>query len=251
MRTTTDTTSSPPDWHTVDTERLVDVLTYAVNTFHPRLALASSFGLEDVALIHALAGLRPDVQVFALDTGRLPEETYECAERIRARYGIDITWYFPKSDQVEALENKKGLFSFRESVENRRECCGIRKVEPLQRALRDVDAWITGQRREQSVTRTSLEVLERDTAHRGIWKFNPLANWTLDDVWAYVRENEIPYNRLHDEGFPSIGCAPCTRAVAPGEDQRAGRWWWENPEHKECGLHNRKVDHREYERGNL
>ena len=241
----------PPRWESVDTGNLPEVLRYAVDMFHPRLTQASSFGLEDVALIHALVGIRKDVRVFALDTGRLPEETYECAERIRTRYGVQVDWYFPRADQVEALEKNKGLFSFRESVANRIECCGIRKVEPLNRALKDVDAWITGQRKEQSITRTALNVLERDHAHGDIWKFNPLADWTLDEVWAYVREHEIPYNRLHDHGYPSIGCAPCTRAIAPGEDQRAGRWWWENPEHKECGLHNRKVDHREYERGNL
>ena len=245
------TDAVPARWESVDTGNLPEVLRYAVDTFHPRLTLASSFGLEDVALIHALTDIRKDVRVFALDTGRLPEETYECADRIRARYGVQIDWYFPQAHNVEALEKNKGLFSFRESVANRIECCGIRKVEPLNRALKDVDAWITGQRKEQSITRTALNVLERDPAHGDIWKFNPLADWTLDDVWVYVREHEIPYNRLHDHGYPSIGCAPCTRAIAPGEDQRAGRWWWEHPEHKECGLHNRKVDHREYERGNL
>lgn len=240
MNDTTNTTNYPAGWDSVNTANLDDVLAYAVNTFHPKLTLASSFGLEDVALIHALTAIRKDIRVFALDTGRLPEETYECADRIRDRYGIAIDWYFPQAAKVEALEKSKGLFSFRESVENRLECCGIRKVEPLNRALKDVDAWITGQRREQSITRTALNVLERDPGHGGIWKFNPLADWTLDDVWAYVREHKIPYNRLHDQGYPSIGCAPCTRAIAPGEDQRAGRWWWENPEHKECGLHNRR-----------
>lgn len=241
----------PAGWTEVDVQDLNAILSYALEIFHPRLSLASSFGLEDVALIHALTNIRGDVRVFALDTGRLPEETYECADRIRSRYGVEIEWYFPRADKVEALERNKGLYSFRESVENRIECCGIRKVEPLNRALQDVDAWITGQRREQSVTRKKLDVLEQDGGHGGIWKFNPLADWTLDDVWSYVRQHNIPYNRLHDHGYPSIGCAPCTRAIAPGEDQRAGRWWWENPEHKECGLHIRKVDDREYERGNL
>ena len=230
----------PAGWLEVDPTDLQAVLQFAVESFHPRLTLASSFGLEDVALIHALKQVHDAPHVFALDTGRLPEETYECADRIRQRYGINIRWYFPNTAAVQTLERAKGLYSFRESVENRRECCGIRKVEPLSRALKDKAAWITGQRREQSITRDTLEVLETDPAHGGIWKFNPLATWTLADVRAYVEEHNIPYNRLHDQGYPSIGCAPCTRAVAPGEDQRAGRWWWEAAEHKECGLHNRK-----------
>ena len=230
----------PPGWDAVDPADLQAVLQFALDTFDPNIALASSFGLEDVALIHALIGLNPDARIFALDTGRLPEDTYECAERIQERYETKIEWYFPNTTAVEELERTKGLYSFRASVENRVECCGIRKVEPLNRALADKAAWITGQRREQSVTRFGLNVLESDAAHAGIWKFNPLADWTLDQVWAYVRAHDVPYNRLHDQGYPSIGCAPCTRAIAPGEDQRAGRWWWETPEHKECGLHNRK-----------
>lgn len=230
----------PAGWDAVDPNNLDDVLHFAVRTFGPKLTLASSFGLEDVVLIHALVDIAPDADVFALDTGRLPEETYECAERIRERYGIAIRWFFPQPEAVEPLEREKGLFSFRLSVDNRKECCGIRKVEPLRRALEGKHAWITGQRREQSVTRLALNVLEPDGAHGGIWKFNPLADWTLADVWRYVRSNDIPYNRLHDQGYPSIGCAPCTRAIRPDEDQRAGRWWWEEPEHKECGLHNRK-----------
>ncbi len=224
-------------WHGVDLADPVAVLRRALERFHPRIALASSFGLEDVALIHMLVQLRPDARVFALDTGRLNEETYECADRIAHRYGIHIEWYFPRTDDVQKLERAKGLFSFRESVENRLECCGIRKVEPLNRALADLDAWITGQRREQSVTRRTLDIVETDASHHDIVKINPLARWTWEEVRAYVREHDVPYNRLHDEGYPSIGCAPCTRAIQPGEDQRAGRWWWEHPEHKECGLH--------------
>lgn len=230
----------PTGWSDVDPSNLEEVLRFALDTFHPNITLAASFGLEDVALIHELVRIQPDVRLFALDTGRLPEETYACAERIRYRYKVDIDWFFPRADRVEALERSKGLYSFRESVDNRVECCGIRKVEPLNRALADKAAWITGQRKEQSITRTALAILEPDPAHGGIWKFNPLAEWTLAEVEAYVREHDIPYNRLHDEGYPSIGCAPCTRAVEPSEDQRAGRWWWEQPEHKECGLHNRK-----------
>lgn len=230
----------PAAWDDVDQNDLHHVLRYAVDMFHPDLALASSFGLEDVALIHALCDVAASPRIFALDTGRLPEETYECADRIVSRYGVTIEWFFPQTKTVQELERTKGLFSFRASVENRKECCGIRKVEPLRRALADKRAWITGQRREQSITRFTLAVLEPDGVHNGIWKFNPLADWTLDDVWRYVKEHDIPYNRLHDQGYPSIGCAPCTRAIQPGEDQRAGRWWWEEPEHKECGLHQRK-----------
>jgi len=234
-------TPSLESWSDVDLADAPAVLERALTLFHPKISLASSFGLEDVALIDMLVNIRSDIRVFALDTGRLPEETYACAERIRSRYGIRIDWFYPRHETAQALESGKGLFSFRESVENRRECCGIRKVEPLNRALKELDAWITGQRREQNITRAALPAVERDNAHGGIWKINPLTQWTLDDVWAYVRKNDVPYNALHDQGYPSIGCAPCTRAVAPGEDQRAGRWWWENPEHKECGLHHRKA----------
>ncbi len=213
------------------------VVRFAAERFGSGLALASSFGLEDVVLIHLLTNVTEQPHIFALDTGRLPEETYECAERVRQHYGVEIEWYFPQASAVEELERTKGLFSFRASVENRKTCCGIRKVEPLKRALTGRAAWMTGQRRAQSITRAGLTVLEPDPAHDGIWKFNPLADWTLDEVWTYVREHAIPYNTLHDQGYPSIGCAPCTRAVQPGEDERAGRWWWEEPEHKECGLH--------------
>jgi phosphoadenosine phosphosulfate reductase len=224
-------------WSDVDLTKPREVLARALELHHPRIALASSFSLEDAVVLDLLMDIRKDARVFALDTGRLNPETYECAEELRRRYGVTIEWYFPRHETVEALERGKGLFSFRESVENRKECCGIRKVEPLNRALSGLEAWITGLRREQSVTRTELAVVEKDASHGGIWKINPLAAWTLHDLWAYAREKRIPYNRLYDQGYTSIGCAPCTRAIEPGEDQRAGRWWWENPEHKECGLH--------------
>lgn len=232
------TDSVGSDWAGVDLKKAPEVLEKALSLWHPRIALASSFSLEDAILIHMLMELRKDAVVFALDTGRLDPETYECAEALRKRYGVSIQWYFPERAAVEELERGRGLFSFRESVENRKECCGIRKVEPLRRALSGLSAWITGLRREQSVTRTDLKVVEPDRANGGIFKVSPLLDWTLDDLWAYTRENKIPYNRLYDQGYTSIGCAPCTRAIEPGEDQRAGRWWWENPEHKECGLHN-------------
>ena len=201
------------------------------------VALACSFSLEDVVVLHLLREVAPGVPVFALDTGRLPEETYEAAEAVRMRYGVEIAWHFPEREAVERLERTKGLFSFRDSLENRHECCRIRKVEPLRRALRGLSGWITGLRRDQSVTRSTLEPIEIDEANGGIWKINPLASWTWGRVEAFAREHAVPAHPLHHRGYPSIGCAPCTRAVAPGEHPRAGRWWWERPEHKECGLH--------------
>lgn len=216
------------------------VLAWALDAHHPHVALASSFSMEDIALIAMMTEIRPDARIFALDTGRLNEETYEVAEAVRRRFGIRIEWHFPDRGAVEALEREKGLHSFRESLENRHECCQVRKVEPLGRALSGLRAWITGQRREQSVTRGELSVFEIDRAHWNILKLNPLAAWTGEEVASFLRERNLPYNRLHDAGYPSIGCAPCTRAVRPGEDPRSGRWWWERPEHKECGLHQTK-----------
>ena len=213
------------------------VLRWAIENFYPRIAFASSFGAEDVVVIDLLSKIRKEVVIFTLDTGRLPEETYDLMDRIREKYGIAIKSYFPDKQAVEKLEREKGFYSFRQSVENRKECCGIRKVEPLNRALAELDAWITGLRREQAVTRTGLPKVEADAAHHNMPKINPLADWTTDQLWEYIRKNKRPYNKLHDMNYPSIGCAPCTRAIKPGEDIRAGRWWWESPEHKECGLH--------------
>ena len=203
------------------------------------VVLASSFSVEDIVLIDILRRNGFTVPVFALDTGRLNEETYEVAEAVTIRYGIAIEWYFPERPAVEKLEREKGLFSFRESLDNRHECCRIRKVEPLGRALAGRGGWITGLRREQSVTRNDLAPIEIDQANGGILKLNPLLEWSEQQVWAYAEEQALPVNRLHKQGYPSIGCAPCTRPVLPGEHPRAGRWWWENPEHKECGLHRR------------
>jgi phosphoadenosine phosphosulfate reductase len=213
------------------------ILAWALDKHHPHIALASSFSMEDIVLISMMTRIRPDARVFALDTGRLNEETYEVAEAIRSKLGIRIEWHFPDRAAVEELEREKGLYSFRGNLENRHECCRIRKVEPLGRALAGLSAWVTGQRREQSVTRGDLSVVEIDGTHGGILKLNPLAAWTGEQVASFLRDRNLPYNRLHDAGYPSIGCAPCTRAVKPGEDPRAGRWWWERPEHKECGLH--------------
>ncbi len=212
-----------------------ELLKWAIDTFHPNLALSCSF--EDVVLIHMMHEMRSDIRVFALDTGRLNEETYELADVTQKRFGIKVEWYFPQRETVETLEREKGLFSFRTSLEARHECCHIRKVEPLARALAGLDAWVTGMRRDQAVTRSTLQKVERDDAHGGIVKINPLADWTSEQMSDYVREHKLPHNRLYDMGYLSIGCAPCTRAIEPGEHPRAGRWWWEAPEHKECGLH--------------
>ncbi len=213
------------------------VLRWSVGEFGNGLVLASSFGAEDVVLIDLLCRVSPSPRMFFIDTGRLHQETYDVIDRIRSRYSIQIETYFPRMDDLQALVRAKGANSFYESIDNRKECCRIRKVEPLSRALADADAWVTGLRRSQSVTRSGLPMVELDEGHGGILKINPLADWSEEQVWDYIRANDVPYNKLHDAGFPSIGCAPCTRAVQPGEDIRAGRWWWESPEHKECGLH--------------
>lgn len=219
-----------------DTDPLA-ILRAGLATAKGPVKLASSFSVEDVVVIDLISRYRLPIGVFALDTGRLNEETYQVAETVSQRYGIPIEWHFPERSAVEELERAKGLYSFRESLENRHECCRIRKVEPLQRALKGLGGWVTGMRREQSVTRAEASPLEIDNAHGGIIKINPLIHWTEQQLWDYAREQRIPVNRLHRLGYPSIGCAPCTRAIEPGEHPRAGRWWWEDPEHKECGLH--------------
>lgn len=222
----------------VDLQDPAAVLARAFDLYAPNLALASSFSMEDVLLIalaHEVAGDRP-VRVFALDTGRLHDETYACAEAVRQRFGLHIEWHSPDREPVQQLIRTEGLYSFRQSLDARHACCGVRKVAPLKRALAGLDAWVTGQRRAQSLTRTDLGVIEGD-AH--LAKLNPLAHWTLDEIRAETRARGLPYNALYDQGFPSIGCAPCTRAIGPGEDERAGRWWWEQADHKECGLHGR------------
>lgn len=213
------------------------VLAWALGEFHPRIALASSFGAEDIVLIDMLARLNPSPRLFTLDTGRLPAETYDLIDAIRARYGLAIEVYFPQAEAVQAMVGEHGVNLFYTSVENRKRCCGVRKVEPLGRALAGLDAWITGLRREQAPTRAEVRKVEADPDRPGVVKLNPLADWTWEQVWAYIRAHDVPHNALHDRGYPSIGCAPCTRAVEPGEDARAGRWWWETRETKECGLH--------------
>jgi len=217
-----------------------EILRQGVEAAKGIVKLACSFSVEDTVIIDMIHKEGLPVGIFALDTGRLNEETYEVADAITDRYGIRIDWYFPKNEAVEKLEREKGLHSFRESLENRHECCGIRKVEPLGRALAGLAGWVTGLRREQSVTRTDLAAIEIDEGHGGILKLNPLLEWSEDQIWDYAKQHHVPVSRLYDQGYRSIGCAPCTRAVAPGEHARAGRWWWEDPEHKECGLHKKR-----------
>jgi phosphoadenosine phosphosulfate reductase len=220
----------------MEAKRAQEVVAWALETYGDKVALASSFGAEDVALIHMMAKASKSARIFTLDTGRLPYETYELMDEIRKRYGVVIEPYFPDRERVEAMVIEHGFNLMYDSIENRKLCCHIRKVEPLGRALDGLDAWITGLRREQSVTRTDVKKLEWDNAHNMV-KINPLADWSEADVWRFIRLNNVPYNKLHDIGYASIGCAPCTRAIKKTEDVRAGRWWWEDPEKKECGLH--------------
>jgi len=217
-----------------------EILRWAFDTFGNEVSIACSFGAEDVVLVDMAAKIDPKAKFFVLDTGRLHQETYDVMERCRTKYGVEFDVYTPDTARLQQLLREKGPNSFYNSIEDRKDCCGIRKVEPLQRALADRKAWITGLRRTQAVTRGTLPIVEIDETHHGIFKINPLASWSEEDIWAYIRAHNVPYNRLHDQGFPSIGCAPCTRAIRPGEDLRAGRWWWESPEHKECGLHVRQ-----------
>jgi phosphoadenosine phosphosulfate reductase len=200
-------------------------------------AFASSFGAEDMVLHDLIAKEFAGIAIFTLDTGRLPAETLTLMDQAHARYGVEVKRYSPEVEGVQGYIAHYGVNGFYESIDARKACCGVRKVAPLARALAGKRAWLTGLRREQAASRATLAPQETDHAH-GIEKFNPLIEWPLDDVWAYLRANKVPYNALHDRGYPSIGCEPCTRAVKAGEDIRAGRWWWENKDgQKECGLH--------------
>ncbi len=229
-------TISSKDLETKSAEELIQ---WAMNEYGLKAGLACSFGMEDMVLIDMIAKLKGPITIFTLDTGRLHEETYEIMERVRSHYGLEIKTYFPDSKQVEKLVRGKGFFSFKESIENRKECCSIRKIEPLNRALAELDAWVTGLRRDQAVTRTETPKVVEDADHPPLIKINPLADWSQEQVESYIEKHKVPVNALHKKNYPSIGCAPCTRSIEPGEDIRAGRWWWENPEHKECGLHRR------------
>lgn len=201
-----------------------------------RIALASSLGAEDQVLTHMVLKVHPDARIFILDTGRFYGETYELIDRTMRHYNMHYEFYFPESSDVEDMEGLYGPNLFYESIELRKKCCFVRKVKPLMRVLSSLDVWITGLRREQAVTREGTEKVVWDEAN-GLIKINPLAEWSEAQVWEYIKHHRVPYSRLHDQGYPSIGCAPCTRAVRPGEDIRGGRWWWETPEQKECGLH--------------
>jgi|JFJP01.1.fsa_nt_gi phosphoadenosine phosphosulfate reductase len=212
-----------------------EVLTWAIGHYK-NISLASSFGAEDVVLIDMIAKIKPEAHVFTLDTGRLNAETYEVIAKVQQKYPqLQLRIMFPQAEAVEQMVSAKGINLFYDSVENRKQCCYIRKVEPLGRATQGLDAWITGLRRDQTANRSTMETVELDS-DRGIAKINPLIDWTNEQVWEYICANEVPYNALHDQNFPSIGCAPCTRAVQAGEDLRAGRWWWEMS-NQECGLH--------------
>ncbi|MCD6598041.1 MAG: phosphoadenylyl-sulfate reductase [Bacteroidales bacterium] len=218
-----------------------EVLDYFLSEFKGRIALSSSLGAEDQVLTDMVVRIDPEVKIFTLDTGRMFPENYELIDKTNKAYDLNMEIYFPEYVKVEEMVNKKGINLFYESIENRKMCCHIRKIEPLKRALKDLDIWICGLRSDQSVTRINTHLLEWDEPN-GLLKLNPLVDWTHEQVWEYIREKKIPYNALHDKGFLSIGCQPCTRALQSGEDVRAGRWWWEKPESKECGLHNRPVD---------
>lgn len=214
----------------------VDVLSYFINEYEGRVALSSSMGAEDQVLTDMMVKIDKSSRIFTLDTGRVFPETYTTIAETNEKYGINIEVMFPKSQAVEEMVNSKGINLFYDSIENRKQCCGVRKIEPLNRALETVDVWVTGLRKDQSVTRFFTPMVEWDEDKK-LLKVNPLLQWTEKEVWNYMKENEVPYNKLHDKGFPSIGCQPCTREVKKGEDVRAGRWWWELPEQKECGLH--------------
>lgn len=213
-----------------------EVLEYFLKEYKGKIALSSSFGAEDQALTHMMLSIDKEATIFTLDTGRLPYETYSVMDYTNLKYDVKVDVYFPNAQEVEALYKKQGINGFYESIDNRKACCYVRKIEPLKRALKGLDVWVTGLRASQSVTREAMKLVEYDEDNQVI-KLNPLLKWSEEDVWEFIKANNVPYNKLHDQGYPSIGCAPCTRAVKEGEDIRSGRWWWENPEHKECGLH--------------
>lgn len=233
--------------HKPDLQARIDQLFLLLKDIQQNYApvvFANSLGAEDMVLTDLIARHFPSIFMFTLDTGRLPQETYDLMQRIRQHYGVSIQAYFPESAAVERYIAQHGPNAFYESVELRKSCCHMRKVEPLKRALQGKKAWITGMRREQALTRETIELSSFDDTH-GLQKFNPLYDWTTREVWQYIKQKNVPYNALHDQFYPSIGCAPCTRAVTPGEDIRSGRWWWEHAETKECGLHvkNKQTSH--------
>jgi phosphoadenosine phosphosulfate reductase len=213
-----------------------ELLRYVMDEYGDEIALASSLGLEDQILTDMMLKINKNAHIFTLDTGRLFPETYSLIDKTNLHYGIKINIYFPDFHAVEEMVSQSGINLFYESIENRKRCCHVRKLEPLSRAFGGLKAWICGLRREQSVTRQDMQRIEWDETNKLI-KINPLIEWNEQQLWDYIRKHHVPYNSLHDNGFPSIGCQPCTRAVAKDEDVRSGRWWWESPEHRECGLH--------------
>ncbi len=214
-----------------------DVLKWALDNLHPKIAMASSFGAEDVVVIDMMMKINSKARIFTLDTGRLNQETYDVMDEIRNKYNMNIEVMFPDSNEVEEMVRVNGMNLFYQSMGNRKLCCGIRKVHPLKKMLSTVDGWITGLRADQTEVRSNVHRIEIDPQHNGIIKVNPIIEWTWEQTWDYLKNNNIPYNKLHDKGYPSIGCEPCTRAIKPGEPLRAGRWWWETDPQKECGLH--------------
>ena len=214
-----------------------EVIAWALKTFGEKVALASSFGAEDMVLIDMMAKIDTKAKIFTLDTGRLPQETYDLMDETSKKYGVTFEFFCPDTNDLEKMNSENGMNLFYKSIDDRKRCCRVRKIDPLNRALGKFSAWICGLRKEQSITRANIENIEIDKAHGSMYKINPLISWSEKDVWDYIKANGVPYNKLHDQNYPSIGCAPCTRAVKPGEDVRAGRWWWESPEMKECGLH--------------
>ncbi len=215
-----------------------EVIAYFIEVFGNRMAVSSSLSIEDQVLTAIAVKHNRKARIFTLDTGRLFPETYQLIDKTDMKYGINIEVFFPDYQEVQKMIREEGINLFYNSIESRHRCCQIRKLEPLGRAMATLDVWICGLRHEQSVTRKDMKIVEWDDIHNKI-KVNPLINWTEEDVWTYIRQNRVPYNKLHDQGYPSIGCQPCTRAIRPSEDIRAGRWWWESPEHRECGLHQR------------
>jgi thioredoxin-dependent adenylylsulfate APS reductase len=214
-----------------------DLLRWAIGRFGRRLAIATSFQAEGMALLEMSYRLDPGIRVITVDSGRLRQETYDFIDQVRERYGIAVEIFSPEAAELETFVGEHGLNPFYRSLELRVRCCEIRKVAPLTRALSGLDAWIAGQRRAHATTRRNIGLVEVDRAHGGLLKINPLAHWSDEQVWDYLRANDVPYNPLYDQGFTSIGCAPCTRATHPGDDPRAGRWWWEGDAPKECGIH--------------
>ena len=220
-----------------DRQPAEEVLGWALGKYHPRIALSNSLQTEDMVVLDIACRIEPKVRVFTLDTGRLHQETYDMMDRVRDHYGVKLEVMFPDAAEVQAMVEAKGLNLFYEGVENRLECCGLRKVKPLQKALAGLDAWVTGLRRDQWASRTNIQKIEIDAANGGIIKFNPIADWTQEQLDEYVNAHNVPRHALYANGFTSIGCLPCTRATQPGENPRAGRWWWEQEGQKECGLH--------------